>query len=243
MRGGAGLVTICTWPDAATALSARVLEVMTTSIDPARITASLDEALARRRAVAIGPGFGLDASARVAVDHVVLGWDGLKVVDADAISHFSDRPEALATARGQIILTPHSGELGRLLGRSARSIEQDRLGAVREAVARTRATVVLKGARTMIGVPDGRVLISMAGNPALATAGSGDVLTGLIAALLCDRPVDDAASAGVLIHALAGDRWRARVGGDRGLLAGEIAEEIPWILGALAAGRDPLGNV
>ncbi len=243
MRSGAGLVTICTWPDAATALESRVVEVMTARIDPARITASIDEALARRRAVAIGPGFGLDAKARIAVDHVVLNWDGLKVVDADAITHFTDRAEALADARGQIILTPHPGELGRLLGRSARAIEHDRFGAVREAVARTRATVILKGARTIIATPDGRMFICMAGNPALATAGSGDVLSGIIAALLCGLPPDRAACAGVLVHALAGDLWRARVGGDRGLLASEIAEEIPRILAALAAGRDPLASV
>ncbi len=243
MRAGTGLVTVCTWPDAAAALESRVLEVMTARIDPERITASLDEALARRRAVAIGPGFGLDERARIAVDHVVLGWDGLKVVDADAITHFTDRAEALADARGQIILTPHPGELGRLLGRSGRAVEQDRFGAVREAVARTRATVVLKGARTIIATPDGRMFICMAGNPALATAGSGDVLTGIIAALLCGLPTCRAACAGVLIHALAGDRWRARVGSDRGLLAGEIPEEVPRILAALIAGRDPLAAV
>ena len=165
--------------------------------------------------MAIGPGLGLDASARAVVDHVVLGWDGLKVVDADAITHFTDRPEALAEARGQIVLTPHPGELGRLLGRSGRAIEQDRFGAVREAVARTRATVVLKGARTIIATPDGRMFICMAGNPALATAGAGDVLTGIIAALLCGLPPDRAACAGVLVHALSGDRWRARTGATR----------------------------
>jgi len=243
MRTGAGLVTVCTWPDAATALESRVVEVMTTRIDPTQIEASLDEALARRRAVAIGPGFGLDEKARVAVDHVVLHWDGLKVVDADAISHFAGRAEALASARGQCILTPHPGELGRLLGRSARAVEQDRFGAVREAVARTRATVVLKGARTIIATPDGRLFICMAGNPALATAGSGDVLTGMIAALSCSHPAERAACAGVLVHALSGDLWRARTGSDRGMLAGEIAESVPRIMAALSRGADPLSEI
>lgn len=242
MRTGAGLVTVCTWPDAATALESRVVEVMTARIDPARIEASLDEALARRRAVAVGPGLGLDERARVAVDHVVLHWDGLKVVDADAITLFAGRAEELARARGQCILTPHPGELGRLLGRSARAVEQDRFGAVREAVARTRATVVLKGARTIIATPDERLFICMAGNPALATAGSGDVLTGMIAALSCSHPPDRAACAGVLVHALSGDRWRAKTGSDRGLLAGEIAESVPEIMAALASGRDPLAD-
>jgi NAD(P)H-hydrate epimerase len=80
----------------------------------------------------------------------------------------------------------------------------------------------------------------MAGNPALATAGSGDVLTGIIAALACNMSAEDAARAGVLIHALAGDRWRAKTGCDRGLLASEIAEMFPAIIAALAHGDDPL---
>jgi NAD(P)H-hydrate epimerase len=240
MRAGAGLVTICTWADAAAALGSRVVELMTASIEPDRLTESLDAALVGRHAVAIGPGLGLDDRARAAVDHVVLGWDGLKVVDADALTLFVDRPEALADAPGNLILTPHPGELGRLLGRSARAIEEDRFGAVREAVVVTRATVVLKGARTVIATPDGRMFICMAGNPALATAGSGDVLTGMIAAFACSMSPERAASAGVLIHALAGDAWRAATGSDRGLLAGEIAERVPGLIAVLVRGGDPL---
>jgi NAD(P)H-hydrate epimerase len=240
MRAGAGLVTICSWPDAIASLQARVVEVMTATIAPDAIGPSLDEALARRTAVAIGPGLGLDVRARAAVDHVVLGWDGLKVVDADAITHFVGRLEALAGAKGQCILTPHPGELGRLLGKSGSAVEHDRFGAVREAVARTKAIIVLKGARTIIAAPDGRMFISMAGNPALATAGAGDVLTGIIVAFLCSMPPVQAACAGVLVHALAGDRWRARTGSDRGMLAGEIAEAVPAILAALARGVDPV---
>jgi NAD(P)H-hydrate epimerase len=239
IRTGAGLVTICTWPDAAQALELRVVEVMTARIDPAKIAASLDAALARRSAVAIGPGLGLDEAARLVVDHVVLGWDGLKVVDADAITHFVGRPEVLAKARGRVILTPHSGELGRLIGKSARAIEQDRFGAVREAVALTRATVVLKGSRTIVATPDGRIYISMAGNPVLATAGSGDVLTGMITALACSLTADRAACAGVFIHALAGDVWRARTGCDRGMVAGDLPELVPELMAALARGDEP----
>ncbi len=240
MRAGAGLATICSWPDAIQSLDSRVIEVMTALLDPARIEASLDEALARRTTVAIGPGLGLDARARAAVDHVVLGWDGLKVVDADAITHFVGRLSALAEAPGQCILTPHPGELGRLLNRSGTEIERDRFGAVREAVARTQAIIVLKGARTIIATPDSRMFINMAGNPALATAGAGDVLTGIIAALACSMSPVRAACAGVLVHALAGNRWLARTGSDRGMLAGEIAESVPGILAALARGTDPL---
>lgn len=238
MRAGAGLVTVCTWPDAALSLESRVVEIMTARMDPSKLEVSLDEVLAGKRTVAIGPGLGLDERARRAVDHVVLGWEGLKVVDADALTHFVGRAEALAGARGDLVLTPHPGELGRLLGRSARAIEQDRFGAVREAVSLTKATVVLKGARTIIATPDGRMFICMAGNPALATAGSGDVLTGMIAAFACGMSSDRAASAGVLVHALAGDLWRARTGCDRGLLASEIAESVPQILALLGRASD-----
>lgn len=238
LRTGAGVVTIASWPDAMASVQAGAIEVMTTAIDPHAIEATLDEALARRRAVAVGPGLGLDAKARAAVDHVVLRWDGVKVIDADALTLFAGRIEAIASAKGACILTPHPGELGRLLGKTGSAIEQDRFGAVRDAVARTKAIVVLKGARTIIAAPDGRMFISMAGNPALATAGSGDVLTGIIVALACSMSPIQAACAGVLIHALAGDRWHARTGSDRGMLAGEIAEAVPAILADLARARE-----
>jgi NAD(P)H-hydrate epimerase len=104
----------------------------------------------------------------------------------------------------------------------------------------TRQIVVLKGARTIIATPEGRIHIAMAGNPALATAGAGDVLTGLIAAFACSLDAEGAACTGVLVHALAGDLWRARTGADRGMLASEIASSVPRILAALRAGTDPL---
>jgi ADP-dependent NAD(P)H-hydrate dehydratase / NAD(P)H-hydrate epimerase len=234
MRGGAGLVTICTWPDANRALASKATEIMTAKIDPQRIEASLDVALEGRHVVAIGPGLGLDSDAQRAVNHVVLGWDGVKVVDADAITHFAGRPEALAGAKGKLILTPHPGELGRLLGLRGGEIERDRVGAVRKAVDLTRATIVLKGARTLIATPSGELHISMAGNPVLATAGSGDVLTGIIAALACVMEHTVAASSGVLLHGLAADRWRERTGSDRGLLAGELADLFPELMAELS---------
>lgn len=241
MRAGAGLVTLCTWPEAARSIEAHTVEIMTARIDPSRIEASLDAATEGRHVVAIGPGFGLDEPARRAIDHVVFGWDGLKVVDADAISVFAGRARELANAKGRLILTPHPGELGRLLGRSGADVEQDRFGAVREAVQITGATVVLKGARTIIGLSDGRVFIAMAGNPALATAGSGDVLTGIIAALGCTMRHDRAACAGVLVHALAADQWSASTGSDRGLLAGEIGERVPEIIAGLMRQAEEAG--
>lgn len=240
LRAGAGLVTIGSWPDAVTSIESRVVEIMTARIDPDRIAGSLDRALTGKKAVAIGPGFGLDDAARIAVEHVVLSWDGVKVVDADAITHFAGRAEKLAGARGQVILTPHSGEIGRLVGKRAEEVERDRFGVVREVVAMTKAWVVLKGARTIVASPDGAIFINTTGNPALATAGSGDVLSGIMVALACALSPERAACAAVHLHGLAADLWRARTGADRGMLATEVADLMPNVLAAVARGADPL---
>ncbi len=135
------------------------------------------------------------------------------------------------------MLTPHAGEMGRLLGLSSDEVEADRFGAVRKLVAATRATVLLKGARTIVASPEGRVAVNTTGNPVLATAGSGDVLAGMIGAFLCAMAPFDATVAGVHVHGLAGDVLRGRTG-DRGIFASEIADEIPRVLEALQ--RDEL---
>lgn len=233
MRAGAGLVTVATWPDVARSLEASASEIMTATLDPTDELASLRAALAGKHTVAIGPGLGLDEAARRVIDHVVFEWEGLKVVDADAITAFSGAAARLARAKGRVVLTPHPGELGRLLDRSSSAIEEDRFGAVREAVQLTRAIVILKGARTIVGTPDGRLYVAMVGSPALATAGSGDVLSGLIAAFGCSMREDKASAAGVYVHAIAGERWQERTGSDRGLLAGEIAEMVPELVADL----------
>src|SRR6185295_18516674 len=130
LRMGAGLVTLAGFPETAALLDQRVLEAMTARIDPSRLGASLDALLAQAHAVAIGPGLGLDGEARKLVEHVVLGWDGPKIVDADAISHFAGRAAELGRARGKLLLTPHPGEMGRLLGSSTAEVERDRFAAV-----------------------------------------------------------------------------------------------------------------
>ena len=237
LRAGAGLCTIATWTDSAPSVESRAREFMTARIDRDAIETSLDAALKGQNVVAIGPGLGLDAAARRAVEHVVLGFAGVTIVDADAITCFAGRPEALAGAPGKIILTPHSGELGRLLGVSASDIEKDRFGAAREASRRAGAIVLLKGARTLVADGDD-VWVNVTGNPALATAGSGDVLAGIVAGLACTLPPRRAAGAGAFLHGQAADVWRDQHGGaDRGMLAGDIAARIPGALGALLANR------
>jgi len=236
LRAGAGLVTICTFPDAADALDRRVLEEMTSRIDPANVEGSLDRVLADADAVAVGPGIGLGAEARRAVDHVVLRFSRIKVVDADALTHFAGRLTELRGANGPVILTPHPGEMARLLGGATADVEGDRFGAVERAVSLSGAVVLLKGARTLMGAPGEKPVVNPSGTPALATAGSGDVLSGMMAALAV--AVGDpfrAACAAAYVHGAAGQAWVRAHGADRGLLAHEIADAVPAALAGLAS--------
>lgn len=235
LRAGAGLVTIAALPETASLLDQRVLEVMTARIEPERIEASLDELLERADAVAIGPGLGLDATARRIVDHVALRVAKTKVLDADAITHFAGRAELLRGAPGELVLTPHSGEMARIVGGTAADVEADRFGTVARAVELTGSVVLLKGHRTLVGAPEERIAINVSGSGVLATGGSGDVLTGILAAFGALLDVRRAAYAAAYVHGIAAER-RSQGGVDRGVLAHEIADEVPLALGALRGG-------
>ena len=230
LRGGAGAATIVTWPEAATALESRVVEVMTARVgEEGVLSEQIDAALANKRAVVVGPGFGTGARARDAVRHALLTYNGPIVADADALTMYAGALDDFAAASGRAILTPHAGELGRLLGMTSEEVESDRFTAARTAAARARAVVVLKGPYTVIASPDGRLVVNSTGNPALATAGSGDVLAGLTGALACTLPPFEAAWCAAYLHGAAGDAWKAK-NGDRGLLASQIADELPGVL-------------
>jgi hydroxyethylthiazole kinase-like uncharacterized protein yjeF len=230
LRAGAGMATIATWPEAAVAIESSLLEAMTARIDRMEAPRSLDAILKGKDAVVIGPGLGLDDDARTVVEYVVATWRGPIVIDADALTLFAGKPSVFMASKGAI-LTPHPGEMGRLLDKSPAEVESDRFGAVRELCAATGAVVVLKGAHTIIAGPDSRLGVSPIACPALATAGSGDTLGGIIAAMACAMPLFEAACAGVLLHALAGQAWSRTHGGtDRGLLASEIADQLPLVL-------------
>jgi NAD(P)H-hydrate epimerase len=233
-RAGAGLVTIATSPAAADALDHRVLEAMTARIDPAAPAESLKQLLEKCNAAVVGPGLGLDAAARRVVDALVFEFDGPKVLDADAISHFAGRAAELTKARG-VVLTPHAGELGRLLGIDYEQVEDDRFGAVARAVELTSAVVLLKGRYSIIGAPETLPFVNPTGGPVLATGGSGDVLSGIIAALACELEPLTAAFVGAYLHGAAADAWAEAHDSDRGMLAHELADELPRALGVVRA--------
>jgi NAD(P)H-hydrate epimerase len=242
LRAGAGLVTLATTPQAAAALESRVLEEMTARIDPASPISSLEEHLAAADVAVIGPGLGLDEKARALVDHAVLRHDGLVVVDADALTHLSGRLRDLRAVGSKRVLTPHPGEMARLLGITTTEVERDRFRALARAVDESGATVLLKGARTLIGAPGVLPVVNPSGSPALATAGAGDVLSGIVAALLASlrRPFE-AACAAAYVHGESAEEWcRQRDGADRGLLAHEVADGAPRVIAGLTRSRTPL---
>jgi NAD(P)H-hydrate epimerase len=234
LRAGAGLVTMAARPDVAAALEGRVLEAMTARIDPNAIEASLATLLERTDVVAIGPGLGLDDLSARCVEQVVLDWPGTVVVDADAITHFRGRAGDLARAKGKLILTPHPGEMARLLESSTSAVEADRFGALGGAVERTGATVLLKGSSTLVGAPGQKIAVNPSGHPVLATGGSGDVLSGVIAALSVGADPFRSACTGAYVHGSAAAALAAERGVDRGILAHEIADRVPRALAALS---------
>jgi hydroxyethylthiazole kinase-like uncharacterized protein yjeF len=238
LRGGAGAATIVTWEDAAAHLEARVLEAMVIALPSASagedaLRGSLDAALERRSAVVLGPGLGTGAMARVVAEYVLSSFEGTVIADADCFSLFRGEPEAFRNAKGRVILTPHAGELGRLLGCASEEIESSRFSFARQAASKTGAVVLLKGAYTVVAAPDGTTAITGEGAPVLATAGSGDVLSGLLGALACSLSPFEAAWAGAFLHGAAGGSWQ-RAHGDRGMRAAEIADCLPGVMRSLA---------
>jgi NAD(P)H-hydrate epimerase len=156
------------------------------------------------------------------------------VLDADGLNAHSGCIDELSARSAATVLTPHAGELGRLLEVGSEEIERERLRHVRTAAERARAVVVLKGDDTLIADPSGRVAISAGGAPALATAGTGDVLTGVIAALLA-AGLDPftAAAAGVSLHAQAGREAARRQGAAEGVVASDVIAALPAARGGV----------
>lgn len=229
LRSGAGLSTLCTWSELLPALSGQVLEVMLCSLNQERIEASLASALTKRHAVVIGPGLGIHEHAREALTYVLQHVQVPLVIDADALTLLAENPQLAAHLPANAVLTPHSGELARLLGVNSETIENDRYGYVRRAAEKLGCVVMLKGAHTLIADKE-RIFVSPWANPVLATAGSGDVLSGIVAALLVHLAPLQAAAAAVYLHGQAGALWQSSHHADRGMLAGDLLELLPAAL-------------
>jgi hydroxyethylthiazole kinase-like uncharacterized protein yjeF len=222
LRVGAGLVTVAVAPENVAAIAAGRPELICL---PLANDHDLVEALARTDVVAIGPGLGRTAWAHAALTRV-LACDKPLVIDADALNLLA----AARVKRSNWILTPHPGEAGRLLDLSSGAVQADRLAAVDALLERYGGTVVLKGAGTLVATAGSVPGLCERGNPGMATPGAGDVLTGAIAGILAQcKDAALAARVGVWVHAMAGDS-AARSGGERGLVASDIAHELrTWV--------------
>lgn len=187
----------------------------------------------RAGAVALGPGMGRGKRQRALVEAVLSELPMPVVVDADALNELAEDVGPLVERSAPSVITPHPGEMGMLLGMSAAEIQVDRVAAARRAADELGSAVVLKGAGTIVTDRGRPLLVNPTGGPELATAGTGDVLTGVIAALLAERlDPADAAAAGVYVHGLAGTRAGLPTGG-RGVVAWDVAEALPGAIAEL----------
>ena len=180
--------------------------------------------------VVMGPGISLNEETTVLIRELTHRIAGPLLIDGDGITAVSGDPTCIRKRKAPTILTPHLGEMARISGRSVKTIEEDRVSLLREIASDLRSIMVLKGAHSLVGYPDGRISITMSGNSGMATAGSGDVLTGTIAAMLgLGLPLEDAVRTGVFMHGAAGD-LAASNNGEDGITARDILENLPHAL-------------
>lgn len=236
LRGGAGLVSVAT-PSAVENLvaSRAVAEVMTEPVATAEDGTVAESAIRdligmheRADVTVLGPGLGLSASARAVVHALVRERTRPILLDADALTLLAPWPEDLVgDSQRPIVLTPHAAEMARIAGVETADVLADRVTAARTFATRFNVIVALKGARTVVAEPGGEVFVNPTGNAGMATGGTGDVLSGLIGALVGQRPTDPIGStiAGVFIHGLAGD-LAANTTGMRALVASDITAHL-----------------
>ena len=225
LRSGAGLVTVASEESAIPVIAGHAAELMTEALSGARLPAIVDS----KDVIAIGPGLGTGPETVAMVRRAFAEFAQPMVVDADALNALAGSEWAGAgTLR---VLTPHPGEMARLCGTTTAEISADRLAAARGLATARQVTVVLKGERTLIAFPDGRVWINPTGTPAMGTGGTGDILTGLIAGLLGQFPQepDQAIAAAVYLHGLAGELGAAALT-EKCLTATDLLRYLPAAL-------------
>ena len=234
MRSGAGLVTIATPASQQPIVAGLTLEAMTEALPEtaahtlsAKAREPISELAAARDAVALGPGLGLDTETQDLARALVRELERPLVVDADALTSLAGHLDVLPAARGPRCLTPHPGEMARMLGVSTGDVQGDRVECARRFAVDRRVHLVLKGAVSVIADPEGRVYLNPTGNPGMASGGTGDVLTGMLGAMLARRmPPGAATQCAVYLHGLAGDVAAERVGHEA-LIASDVVAALP----------------
>ncbi|MBV9404629.1 MAG: NAD(P)H-hydrate dehydratase [Acidobacteriaceae bacterium] len=231
-RSGAGLVTVAVPKSALSMVAAYRPELMTEPLgdtDSGRLRFAdgdlLLELLRKMTVLALGPGLGTEDETVRLVKRLYEEADVPAVVDADALNALAG---ALPKTNKTRILTPHPGEMARLIGKSTKEVQADRLGVARQFAEDRAATVVLKGDRTIIAFPDGEAWVNPTGSPAMATGGTGDILTGMIAGMIAQHPNDwrQATVAAVWLHGRSGE-LAAVDWGEQAMLATDLLEFLP----------------
>ncbi len=234
LRSGAGLVSVATPNSLVPIIQQQIFEAMcipsAESIDGTIGMGAEDELLkasTKMNSCAIGPGLSTHYETVQMVRMFIQRLTIPMVIDADGLNALAGSLELLKKAKAPVIMTPHPGELGRLLGISSSDVQKNRIDVASEFTAKYKVILVLKGAGTVIATPDGRLFVNSTGNPGMATGGTGDVLTGMIGSLLAQGyTAAQAACLGVYLHGLAGD-LAAKEKGEAGMIAGDLIEKIP----------------
>lgn len=217
LRSGSGLTYLAVPKDLVNFVDSQTPEVITLPIDKYKTV--------KPNVIAIGPGLGTSAKVKKILRSLLLRKISL-VIDADAINIIAKKPNSLKKAKANIIITPHPGEMARLLKRKIKDIQKNREALALETAKKYNCIVVLKGNKTVIADPKGNSIINPTGNPGMASGGVGDVLTGMIASFIGQGlSLFDAAIAGVFLHGLAGD-LAAEEKGQRGMVASDLVEKI-----------------
>ena len=241
MRSGAGLVTLGIPASLNPVLEAQVIETMTEPL-PETVNGILDETsvnriidlLSDKKCLAIGPGIGTAPETQKLFKHLLQENTKPVVIDADGLNILGGHIEILKDLDTPIVLTPHPGEMARLTGTTSTNVQKDRIKCSRDFSTKFNVHVVLKGARTVVAHPDGRVFINPTGNPGMASGGMGDVLTGIIAGFIAQGHSPElAAHAGVYLHGAAADSL-AKNKGPFGYLATDVMDTLPEVIKTLA---------
>lgn len=244
MRVGSGLVTLAAPRSLNNIFASSLVEVMTEPLkeDSNEEMAPLSDQdwrglLDKKSALLFGPGIGVRDSGRSALRWLLRNLEVPWVIDADGLNILAEEVERLRSARTPPVLTPHPGEMARLIGSDTAAVNRDRIGVARGFARDHRCCVVLKGARTVIAMPEGKVFINPTGNPGMASGGMGDVLAGILAGFLVQGfRVEDALKLGVFLHGYVGDRVAAAKG-EIGLIASDVVEGLPQGIRQLSEGR------
>jgi hydroxyethylthiazole kinase-like uncharacterized protein yjeF len=237
LRSGAGLSTVATAKSALPMVAGFAFELMTEPLEDTEagtiaVTAMgygrFDAVIAGKDVIAFGPGISRNQETvqfvRAAVAHSTVPL----VIDADGLNAFEGRAELLDGSLRPLVLTPHPGEMSRLAGISTKDIQSNRIDIARKFAQEHRLVLVLKGHRTLVALADGTVWVNPTGNPGMATGGTGDVLTGMVAGLIAQNinDIPGAVTAAVYLHGLAGDIARERLG-EQCMIAGDLLNALP----------------